>query len=125
MRRCCTKPGKVGRIGSSLDAKLTLHADPAIVERYKQVADELRFFFIVSDLRLDIGEAPADAVLTELEGANVWVSATVSDAPKCVRCWHHRDDVGKHAEHPELCGRCVENVEAFEGKGAGENRRWF
>jgi isoleucyl-tRNA synthetase len=116
---------KDGRIGSSLDAKLTLHADPAIVERYKQVADELRFFFIVSDLRLDIGEAPADAVLTELEGANVWVSATVSDAPKCVRCWHHRDDVGKHAEHPELCGRCVENVEAFEGKGAGENRRWF
>jgi isoleucyl-tRNA synthetase len=33
--------------------------------------------------------------------------------------------VGKHADHPELCGRCVENVEAFDGKGAGENRRWF
>ncbi|HXE66479.1 MAG TPA: isoleucine--tRNA ligase [Rhodanobacteraceae bacterium] len=116
---------KDGRIGSSLDAKLTLHADPAIVERYKQVADELRFFFIVSDLRLDIGEAPADAVLTELEGANVWVSAEVSTAPKCVRCWHHRDDVGANPAHPELCGRCVENVEASEGKGAGEARRWF
>ncbi|HEY7871797.1 MAG TPA: zinc finger domain-containing protein, partial [Rudaea sp.] len=92
---------------------------------YKHVADELRFFFIVSDLRLDVGEAPADAVLTELEGANVWVSAAVSDAPKCVRCWHHREDVGANAEHPELCGRCNENVLAFEGKGAGENRRWF
>ncbi|TAN05429.1 MAG: isoleucine--tRNA ligase [Rhodanobacteraceae bacterium] len=114
-----------GRIGSSLDATLTLHADPAVVERYKQVADELRFFFIVSDLRLDVGEAPADAVLTELEGANVWVSAAVSDAPKCVRCWHHREDVGKHADHPELCGRCVENVAACEGHGAGEVRRWF
>jgi isoleucyl-tRNA synthetase len=79
----------------------------------------------VSDLRLDIGEAPADAVLTELEGANVWVSAEVSAAPKCVRCWHHREDVGSHPEHPELCGRCVENVAAFEGQGAGENRRWF
>jgi isoleucyl-tRNA synthetase len=116
---------KDGRIGSSLDATLTIHADSAVVECYKQVAEELRFFFIVSDLRLDVGEAPADAVLTELEGANVWVSASVSEAPKCVRCWHHRDDVGKHADHPELCGRCVENVTAFEGQGPGETRRWF
>jgi len=116
---------KDGRIGSSLDATLTIHADPAIAERYEQVADELRFFFIVSGLRLDIGEAPADAVLTELEGANVWVSASVSEAPKCVRCWHHREDVGSHPEHPELCGRCAENVAAFEGQGAGEARRWF
>jgi len=116
---------KDGRIGSSLDATLTIHADPAIAERYEQVADELRFFFIVSGLRLDIGEAPADAVLTELEGANVWVSASVSEAPKCVRCWHHREDVGANAEHPDLCGRCAENVAAFEGQGAGETRRWF
>ncbi|HJR10850.1 MAG TPA: isoleucine--tRNA ligase [Rhodanobacteraceae bacterium] len=116
---------KDGKIGSSLDATLTLHADPAVVERYKHVADELRFFFIVSDLRLDVGEAPANAVLTELEGANVLVSAAVSAAPKCVRCWHHREDVGRHADHPELCGRCVENVEAFEGRGEGEHRRWF
>ncbi|MBS0382992.1 MAG: isoleucine--tRNA ligase [Proteobacteria bacterium] len=116
---------KDGKIGSSLDATLTLHADPAIVERYKQVANELRFFFIVSDLRLDVGDASDSAVLTELEGANVWVSAAVSDAPKCVRCWHHREDVGRHAEHPELCGRCVENVAACEGQGTGETRRWF
>jgi isoleucyl-tRNA synthetase len=116
---------KDGRIGSSLDATLTIHADPAIVERYKQVADELRFFFIVSDLRLDIGDAPADAVLTELEGANVWVSAAVGKAPKCVRCWHHREDVGVDTAHPELCGRCAENFAAFEGQGTGEARRWF
>jgi isoleucyl-tRNA synthetase len=116
---------KDGRIGSSLDATFTIHADESVVERYRHVADELRFFFIVSDLRLDVGEAPADAVLTELEGANVWVSAAVSAAPKCVRCWHHRDDVGQHAGHPELCGRCVGNVEAFEGTGTGEDRRWF
>jgi isoleucyl-tRNA synthetase len=116
---------KDGRIGSSLDATLAIHADEAVVARYKQVADELRFFFIVSDLRLDMGEAPADAVPTELEGASVWVSASVGDAAKCVRCWHHRDDVGRYVEHPELCGRCVENVAAFEGYGAGENRRWF
>jgi isoleucyl-tRNA synthetase len=117
---------KDGKIGSSLDATLVIHTDAATLERYRHVADELRFFFIVSDLRLDAGAAPADAALAELEGgAKAWVSAAVSGAPKCVRCWHHRDDVGQHAEHPELCGRCVENVAAFDGHGSGENRRWF
>jgi isoleucyl-tRNA synthetase len=116
---------KDGKIGSSLDAVVTIHADPTLAERYRHVADELRFFFIVSDLHLDAGPAPTDAVAIELDGARVWVSASVSGAPKCVRCWHHRDDVGQHAEHPELCGRCVENVAAFDGKGAGEARRYF
>jgi isoleucyl-tRNA synthetase len=37
-----------------------------------------------------------------------------------VRCWHYRADVGSHADDPELCSRCVENV-----NGAGETRRWF
>ena len=36
---------------------------------------------------------------------------------KCARCWHKRASVGQHAEHPELCGRCVGNVE-----GPGETR---
>jgi isoleucyl-tRNA synthetase len=116
---------KDGRIGSSLDAELSIHADPAIAERYHEVAEELRFFFIVSDLRLDRGAQPEGAVLTELEGADVYVAASVSAAAKCVRCWHHREDVGAHADHPGLCGRCVENVEAYEGRGSGETRRWF
>ena len=112
---------KTEQIGAALEAKLAIHAGAAAVARYAPVADELRFFFITSELHLDLaGGQPADAVLTELEGADVWVSARVSDAAKCVRCWHRRNDVGSHAEHPELCGRCVSNVE-----GPGENRRWF
>ncbi|OOG57275.1 isoleucine--tRNA ligase [Rhodanobacter sp. C03] len=112
---------KAEQIGAALEAKLAIHADVATVARYAPAADELRFFFITSELRLDLaGGQPENAVLTELEGADVWVSATVSDAAKCVRCWHRRADVGSHAEHPELCGRCVSNVE-----GPGENRRWF
>jgi len=112
---------KAEQIGAALEAKLAIHADEATVARYAPAADELRFFFITSDVRLDkAGGQPDDAVLTELEGADVWVSATVSEAAKCVRCWHRRDDVGHHADHPELCGRCVGNVE-----GPGEARRWF
>ncbi|UJJ52290.1 MULTISPECIES: isoleucine--tRNA ligase [Rhodanobacter] len=112
---------KAERIGAALEAKLAIHADEATVARYAPAASELRFFFITSEVRLDLaGGQPADAVLTELEGADAWVSATVSGAAKCVRCWHRRDDVGSHAGHPELCGRCVGNVE-----GPGEDRRWF
>jgi isoleucyl-tRNA synthetase len=112
---------KAEQIGAALEAKLAIHAGAAAVARYAPVADELRFFFITSELHLDLaGDQPADAVLTELEGADVWVSARVSDAAKCVRCWHRCNDVGSHAEHPELCGRCGSNVE-----GPGETRRWF
>jgi isoleucyl-tRNA synthetase len=112
---------KAGQIGAALEAKLAIHADEATVARYAPAIDELRFFFITSDVRLDLaGGQPESAVLTELEGADVWVSATVSEAAKCIRCWHRRDDVGSHAEHPELCGRCIGNIE-----GPGEDRRWF
>ncbi|MFA6231644.1 MAG: isoleucine--tRNA ligase [Rhodanobacter sp.] len=112
---------KAEQIGAALEAKLVIHADQAMVERYAPVADELRFFFITSELRLDLaGGQPDNAVLTEVEGADAWVSASVSEAVKCVRCWHRRDDVGSHPEHPELCGRCIGNIE-----GPGEDRRWF
>ena len=48
-----------------------------------------------------------------------WIQTTPTEHPKCIRCWHHREDVGTHAEHPELCGRCVGNVD-----GEGEQRRY-
>ncbi|MFC5741627.1 isoleucine--tRNA ligase [Dyella tabacisoli] len=112
---------KADQIGAALEADVTIHADPAIAARYAPAADELRFFFITSELRLQAaGGQPGDAALAELDDAKVWVTATVSNATKCVRCWHRRDDVGSHAEHPELCGRCVSNVE-----GPGESRHWF
>ncbi len=115
-----------GSIGASLQANLVVHADAATRARYAEVADELRFLFITSQLELaDLAVTPdpaerGDAQGVDLEGADVWVAASPSDAPKCIRCWHYRADVGTHAEHPELCGRCVENVD-----GAGETRRWF
>ena len=112
---------KAEQIGAALEAKLVIHADAAIQSRYAEVADELRFFFITSDFTLTPSAPRADDVAkVELEGAEAGISASVSNAAKCVRCWHRRDDVGSHAEHPELCSRCVSNVE-----GPGENRRWF
>ncbi len=112
---------KAGQIGAALEATLTVHVDEGLRARYATVADELRFFFITSELSLaPLQPRPADAARVELAEGEAWVAAGVSDASKCVRCWHRRADVGQHARHPELCGRCIENID-----GPGETRRWF
>jgi isoleucyl-tRNA synthetase len=112
---------KDGAIGASLQADVTVHADADLRARYADAGDELRFFFITSGLDLvALDGKPADAVRVELDDGEAWVVARASTAAKCVRCWHHRPDVGTHAAHPALCGRCIGNIE-----GQGEDRRWF
>ncbi len=108
-------------IGSSLDAEIDLYVPPAIKQQLDMLGDELRFAFITSYARVhDFAAKPADAATERLEGGEeVAVKVAATAHPKCVRCWHHRDDVGSNAEHPELCGRCVTNV-----AGAGEPRRF-
>ena len=53
------------------------------------------------------------------DGNTIHILAEASGNNKCVRCWHHRADVGENKEHPELCGRCVENVAS-----GGETRHY-
>jgi isoleucyl-tRNA synthetase len=107
-----------GDIGSSLNAEIELYCNPVFFDVLNQLADELHFVFITSNA-LVIAEqfCPEDAIATEIEGLKLKV--IVSEHKKCVRCWHQRYDVGEYAEHPELCGRCVENV-----AGAGEQRQF-
>ncbi|TAN53754.1 MAG: isoleucine--tRNA ligase [Methylococcaceae bacterium] len=107
-----------GAIGSSLAGEVELYCDAANAERLGRLDDEARFVFITSDARLlPLEQAPADAMDSGLAGIKIRALAT--SHAKCVRCWHHRADVGSHADHPQLCGRCVENV-----AGNGENRRF-
>jgi isoleucyl-tRNA synthetase len=111
------------------------------------VASELRFYFITSDLTIrNIEEKPAvkslsteavgpeafvaelnenpdlviHAILPTASKAEVWQRVLVSKHPKCIRCWHYRADVGANPAHPEICLRCVSNVD-----GPGEDRKWF
>jgi isoleucyl-tRNA synthetase len=102
----------------SLDAELDLYCDQDLGELLGRLGDELRFVLITSGARVHPLEVrPPEAVDTDLKGLAVRITA--SPHAKCVRCWHHRAEVGTHAAHPELCGRCVENVD-----GAGETRRF-
>ncbi|MGR9085467.1 MAG: isoleucine--tRNA ligase [Gammaproteobacteria bacterium] len=112
------KSRALGEIGSSLNAEIELYCNPEYFALLNQLADELRFVFIASNASVIAEQfCPDDAEVTDIEGIKVKI--IVSGHKKCVRCWHHRYDVGDHAEHPELCGRCVDNV-----AGNGELRKY-
>ena len=87
-------------------------------ERLRSLGEELRFVLITSGAQVaDLGEAPDTAV--EAEDLPLRILAEPSASEKCERCWHRREDVGTHAAHPTLCGRCVINIE-----GDGEVRQF-
>lgn len=102
-------------VGSGLSAEVTLYVTPELKARLALLADELRFVLITSSATLSDQNGEGQA--TDVVGLNVKV--TPSTYTKCVRCWHYRADVGSHAEHPEVCARCVENV-----AGQGEVRHF-
>ena len=109
-----------GDIGSSLDAEVDLYCAPAWLQKLVRLEDELRFVLITSYARIHpLEQQPHDAVSIELGGTQLGVRVKPSAHKKCVRCWHHREDVGAHPNHPDLCGRCVENVD-----GDGERRKY-
>ncbi|MGD8803639.1 MAG: isoleucine--tRNA ligase, partial [Gammaproteobacteria bacterium] len=109
------------RIGSSLDAEVTLYCDDELQQNLKKLGNELRFVMITSEAQVNSADArPDTAIAARLpSGHTIHIMAQASTHAKCVRCWHHRADVGSNSEHPELCGRCVENV-----VGEGEARRY-
>jgi len=107
-----------GEIGAPLQAEVSVFAPPHQAAQLMSLQDELRFLLITSQARVIEREIPpADAVRTSAEG--VWIRVQPSTQPKCVRCWHLRSDVGSDPRHPELCARCVVNVE-----GPGEERQF-
>ena len=109
-----------GGIGSPLDAEVRLYCSGDLQTELAGLSDELRFVFITSAASVHPeSERPHDAVAAGEDGAPFWLSVTTTEAQKCIRCWHRRDDVGADSEHPELCARCVSNVE-----GPGETRRY-
>ena len=107
-----------GVLRGSLDAEIILYCEPNLLQSLTALGEELRFVLITSGATLDtLDAAPADLAETEVEGLRLEVS--VSGDEKCERCWHRRPDVGSVANHPALCGRCVENIE-----GEGEVRHF-
>ncbi len=99
-----------GQIGAALQAEITLTCGVADQNWLAPLADELRFLLISGDINLQADDTVKD----------IGIVATPTSKTKCVRCWHHRADVGVDPAHPGICGRCVSNIQ-----GPGEDRSWF
>jgi isoleucyl-tRNA synthetase len=94
-----------GKVGSSLQARLSITAAPDDFALLGTLGDDLRFVTITSLAEL-------------LQGAELAVRVAPSTDTKCERCWHYRADVGADASHPTICGRCTSNL-----FGNGETRK--
>jgi isoleucyl-tRNA synthetase len=107
------------RIGAPLDARVDVFCVPGQRARFTALGEELRFLLITSEAQVhEPAGAPPGAVPASGSGG-VWIAVQPSTDAKCVRCWHHRPDVGADTRHPQLCARCVDNVE-----GPGEVRNY-
>ncbi|HJV50714.1 MAG TPA: isoleucine--tRNA ligase [Noviherbaspirillum sp.] len=98
-----------GGIGSSLQAEVEIKAGGDKYALLNSLGDDLKFVFITS-------QAKVTQVANESEEG---VAVTPSSHQKCERCWHYRADVGAHADHPGICGRCASNL-----FGSGETRKF-
>lgn len=103
-----------GQVGSSLQAELEFYATDIGFEAMNSLADDLRFAMITSSAK----------VVKVASEAEQKILVKASAHTKCERCWHYRSDVGRadvgsHADHPSICGRCVSNL-----FGTGEARKY-
>ncbi len=89
---------EAGNVGSSLQAELTIKVSDVDFAILHSLENDLRFVTITSIANI------------ELSNAGLEVLVRGSHYKKCGRCWHHTSDVGSHADHPELCGRCISNL---------------
>ena len=97
------------KIGGSLEAAVTLYAEPELANKLDRLQHELHFALLTSKARVARYEdAPADAQASELPGLKIALSK--AEGHKCPRCWHYEADIGVDAAHPEVCGRCATNV---------------
>ncbi|WP_028535571.1 isoleucine--tRNA ligase [Paludibacterium yongneupense] len=85
------------QLGSSLQAEVAIEADAELYPLLASLGDDLRFVLIVSQATVRAGETTR-------------ITVTASSHTKCERCWHYRSDVGQHAGHGAICGRCADNL---------------
>ncbi|KAA0445177.1 MAG: isoleucine--tRNA ligase [Candidatus Thioglobus sp.] len=103
-------------IGSSLEASIDLYCNEFWCSLLESFGDELRFIFITSAASVHPIEQ-ADGCIEAVPGVMIKVSK--SNQQKCTRCWHQQKNIGTNNKHPELCGRCIENID-----GSGEVRKF-
>ena len=92
-------------IGHSLDARVELSANGDLGALLQNEAGQLASLLIVSQVDLCDGleNCATGENLPELQ-----IRVSKATGVKCSRCWNYATSVGQHAEHPEICHRCLE-----------------
>jgi isoleucyl-tRNA synthetase len=103
-------------IGASLEARPVLYVSDA---RDAALFDDLDLgeIAITSGAKVSTHQPPGDAFRLP-DVAGVAVEFHHAEGDKCARCWMILPEVGSHPEHPDLCNRCSEAVDRFEGAAA-------
>jgi isoleucyl-tRNA synthetase len=97
-------------VGHSLDAEITLGVSGQLLEQLSGQEEMLSRVFIVSRVRLaEPGSLDAGIESVDLPGMLIQVKP--ASAEKCARCWVHDETVGSHEDQPEICSRCVKELE--------------
>ncbi|KAK7842393.1 isoleucine--trna ligase [Quercus suber] len=113
-------------IGSSLDAKVYLQtSDASLASRLCEMCaanndvDTLRRIFITSQAEVLpsledelISHIPFSGECLIQGKSKVWIGVSRAEGLKCERCWNFSPQVGSFSEHPTLCNRCYNVVDA-------------
>lgn len=106
------------QLGSALEAEVNLYfkEENLLYKLLRALGDELRFVFITSkaNVFLDTDNNFGTPVVTD--NGSFSIQITPSKNTKCVRCWHRVEDVGQNEKYPDICLRCVENIESESGE---------
>jgi isoleucyl-tRNA synthetase len=89
------------QIGSSLQAKVILSADPVELRFLQEHAHHLPMLFIVSEVEL----RPANEAVTD-EATGPGVAIERAGGTKCERCWRYVNKVSSEPAWAGLCERC-------------------
>jgi isoleucyl-tRNA synthetase len=88
-------------IGKALEAKITLAGPADSLAAASANLEILRELLNVSQLEVSVSE-----------GSPLQITVAKADGQKCERCWHWETDIGSHAAHPTICGRCAAALKA-------------
>jgi isoleucyl-tRNA synthetase len=85
-------------IGTGLEAQVALSAAEPVYSVLSRYADQLRYLFIVSAVKLTQGTGNGTGA--------AHVEVKKADGSKCERCWNYSTRVGEDKECPMVCERC-------------------
>jgi isoleucyl-tRNA synthetase len=93
-------------IGGGLEAQVTITAADPIHSVLTRHADQLRYLFIVSAVKLVRGSGNGTG--------GVHVEVEKAEGAKCDRCWNYSTHVGEDKNYPTVCERCSAVLKELE-----------